>query len=154
MFFKSRRNIPALATAIPENLLAIVARIAVASVFWRSVQTKISGWEFINQSWNVFHIKASTFMLFQYEYALPVIPYRVAAYAATFSEFFFSLAILLGLYTRLSASALFAMTLVIEIFVYPEAWPTHILWAIALLYLIKHGPGTFSLDQYRWRRQA
>ena len=131
---------------LPEDIIAITARLAVTIIFWRSVQTKISGWNFFDQSWQFYNLNDSTFMLFQYEYNLPLIPYKIAAYLATFSEFFLSLAILLGFLTRLSALGFLAMTAVIQFLVYPDAWPTHILWAAILLYIAKHGPGRFSLD--------
>ncbi|RKZ99683.1 MAG: DoxX family protein [Gammaproteobacteria bacterium] len=137
----------ALFKAVPEDLIALIARIAIAAVFWRSAQTKISGWEFLDQSWQFYNLNRSTLMLFEYEYQLPLIHYQFAAYMATFSEFFVSLAILLGFMTRLSAFALLMMTLVIQVLVYPDAWPTHILWATILLYIMKQGPGKFSVDQ-------
>jgi len=92
--------------SIPEDILAITARLAIASVFWRSAQTKISGWSFLDQSWQFYNLSDSTFMLFQYEYQIPVLDYKIAAYLATFNEFFLSLAIVLGFMTRLSALAL------------------------------------------------
>ncbi len=131
---------------LPEDIIAITARMAVASIFWRSAQTKISGWNYFDQSWQFYNLNDSTFMLFHYEYNMPLIDYKLAAYLATFSEFFLSIAILIGFMTRLSALAFFAMTAVIQIFVYPDAWPTHILWFAILLYLIKYGAGRFSLD--------
>ena len=133
--------------AIPEDILALTARAAIATVFWRSAQTKISGWNFLDQSWQFYNLSDSTFLLFQYEYDLPVINYEIAAYLATFNEFFLSIAILLGFMTRFTALAFLGMTAVIQIFVYPDAWPTHIMWAAILLYIIKHGPGRFSLDK-------
>jgi len=132
--------------SIPEDILAITARLAIASVFWRSAQTKISGWSFLDQSWQFYNLSDSTFMLFQYEYQIPVLDYKIAAYLATFNEFFLSLAIVLGFMTRLSALALLGITAVIQILVYPDAWPTHILWAAILLYIMKHGPGRLSID--------
>ena len=39
------------------------------------------------------------------------------------------------------------MTAVIEIFVYPDAWPTHLSWAGLLLPLIALGGGRLSLDR-------
>ncbi len=131
---------------VPADLLAISARIAVATVFWNSAQTKISGGSFLGQSWNVFNLNQSTFMLFEYEYNLPVIPPDIAAYMATFGEFALALGLIAGLGTRLSAIGLLVMTAVIQLFVYPEAWTTHILSAVGLLYLIKHGPGHLSID--------
>ena len=131
---------------LPEDILAVTARLAIATVFWRSVQTKISGWEFLDQSWQFYNLNSSTLMLFQYEYNLPLIDYTIAAYLATFAEFFLSLTIAFGFMTRLSAFAFLIMTTVIQILVYPDAWPTHILWASILLYIIKHGPGRLSID--------
>ena len=132
--------------SIPEDIIAITARLAIASVFWRSAQTKIIGWELFDQSWQFYNVSTSTLMLFQYEYNLPLIDYKIAAYLATFSEFFLSLAIVVGFMTRLSALALLGMTAVIQVLVYPDAWPTHIMWAAILLYIIKHGSGKLSVD--------
>jgi putative oxidoreductase len=67
---------------------------------------------------------------------------------ATWSEHLLPLLLLLGLGTRLAALGLLGMTLVIQLFVYPDAWPTHLTWAVALLYLVGRGPGALALD--RW----
>ncbi|MFT5451454.1 MAG: putative oxidoreductase, partial [Enterobacterales bacterium] len=91
----------ALLKLLPEDVIALTARLAIAVVFWRSAQTKINGWEFLGQSWQFFNLNSSTVMLFEYEYDLPLIAPEVAAYLATFAEFFVSLAILLGFMTRL-----------------------------------------------------
>lgn len=131
---------------LPEDVISLTARLAIASVFWRSAQTKFHGWGFLDQSWQFYNLNDSTFMLFQYEYSLPLISYKIAAYLVTYSEFFLALAIFIGLITRLSALALLGMTAVIQFMVYPDAWSTHILWAAILLYLIKQGPGRLSLD--------
>ena len=72
----------------------------------------------------------------------------ISAYMATYGEFLLGLAIMLGLLTRLSALGLLGMTLVIQTFVYPDAWPTHLMWAVPLLYLIKHGGGRVSVDNF------
>ena len=53
---------------------------------------------------------------------------------------------LFGLFTRLSAFALLGMTLVIQTFVYPDAWPTHLSWAAILLPLVARGGGIWSMD--------
>ncbi|MCP4413474.1 MAG: DoxX family protein [Gammaproteobacteria bacterium] len=137
--------------SLPEDIVALTARLAIATVFWRSAQTKISGWDFLGQSWQFYNLNDSTFMLFQYEYTVPLLSYKVAAYLATFNEFFLSLTIIFGFLTRLSALALFGMTMVIQIFVYPDAWPTHVIWAAALLYLVKQGGGTLSFDKLLFR---
>ena len=135
-----------LCSKIPEDVIALVARVAVGLVFWRSAQTKIDGSTILGQKWQFFNVSDSTFTLFEYEYELPIIPSDIAAYLATYGEFFLGGAIILGLFTRLSAIALLGMTLVIQIFVYPDAWPTHIMWLVPLLYLIKHGGGKASVD--------
>jgi putative oxidoreductase len=60
--------------------------------------------------------------------------------------------LVLGLLTRASALVLIGMTAVIEIFVFPLAWPTHIQWAAMLLMLLCRGPGKLSLDHVLWPR--
>jgi len=140
-------KIELLASQFPTDIINLVARFAIASVFWRSAQTKITGGEFVGQKWQFYNVTDSTFMLFEYEYALPIIPYELAAYLATFGEFVLSLTIMLGVFTRLSAFGLLMMTMVIQFLVYPDAWPTHVVWLVPLLYLIKHGGGNLSFDR-------
>ncbi|MGI9383967.1 MAG: DoxX family protein [Methyloligellaceae bacterium] len=123
-------------SCIPGDIIAILARVILGLVFWLSAQTKIEG----------FALKASTFFLFESEYKVPLIPPDVAAYMATAAELICPLLLWAGLATRFGAIALLCMTLVIQIFVYPNAYVTHGLWAIGLLYLIKYGPGRLSLD--------
>ena len=124
--------------ALPLSLLLLVQRLGIASVFFLSGRTKVDGLLTVNES---------AFELFRYEYALPLVPPEVAAYAATYSEHLFPLLLALGLFTRFSATALLVMTLVIQIFVYPDAWPTHLSWAGLLLPLIAFGGGKISLDR-------
>jgi putative oxidoreductase len=126
-----------IADMIPAAFYGLLMRLAVASVFFLSGRTKVDGF---------LTLKESTFFLFQYEYALPLIPYKLAAYMATYAEHFFPLLLVLGFATRLSAGALLVMTLVIQIFVYPGAWATHLLWASILTYLVARGAGALSLD--------
>lgn len=122
---------------LPLWLLLLVQRLGIASIFFMSARTKVEG---------LFTISDGTYELFRYEYALPLIPPDIAAVAATISEHLFSILLVLGLATRFSALALLGMTLVIEIFVYPDAWPTHLSWAGLLLPLIALGGGKVSLD--------
>jgi len=75
-----------------------------------------------------------------------LVPPDIAAHMAAYSEHLFSLLLVLGLFTRFSALALLGMTLVIEVFVYPDAWPTHLSWAGLMLYMLGRGGGFFSLD--------
>lgn len=126
------------AAVLPQSLLLLVQRLGVAAIFFFSARTKVEGW---------FTISEGTFELFRTDYALPLIPPDIAAVAATISEHVFSILLVFGLFTRLSATALLGMTLVIEIFVYPDAWPTHLSWAGLMLPLIAYGGGKFSLDR-------
>ncbi len=126
-----------LCALIPHDLIAGIARIAIGTTFFRSGLTKIEG----------LALKPSTFFLFANEYRLPVIPPEIAAYMGTAIELTMPLLIWSGLLTRFAALALLFMTLVIEIFVYPNAFDTHGVWAVSLLYLIKFGPGTYSFDR-------
>ena len=134
------------AAKVPAWFVSLLTRIAIAGVFWRSVQTKIAGWDFFGQSWKFWNLSESTFLLFKHEYNVPLLSANLAAYLATFGEFFLSIAIVLGILTRLSAVGLLIMTAVIQFFVYPDAWNVHILWAALLFYLIKHGGGALSID--------
>lgn len=135
---------------IPHALIAFLARFAIAGTFWRSGQTKVQGFafDFIEGrfEFGIPRFADATIDLFRDEYRLPLLPPELAAFAATVAEHVFPVLILLGLATRLSATALLAMTLVIQIFVYPGAWPIHAMWAAALLYLMARGAGAISLD--------
>lgn len=127
----------ALAEKIPYAALALAARVFPAAVFWQSGETKLdAGWQ----------VSDGAIVLFQEEYRLPLVDPAVAAHLAAFAEHFFPVLLVVGLFTRLSALALLGMTAVIEIFVYPDAWPTHGTWAALFLLLIARGPGEWSLD--------
>jgi len=146
------RQFISLCTHVPNTLLAFVARFSIAAVFWKSGQTKIQGLEIdivsreFTLGWP--RLSDSVVDLFRDEYRLPVIPPEMAAIMAAFAEHFFPLLILLGMATRLSALALLGMTMTIQLFVYPDAYPTHGTWAAVLLYLMVHGPGKLSLDHW------
>ena len=127
----------ALFERIPGDLIAIAARIGIATTFLRSGLLKLSGWS-----------NGNTLFLFTDEYKLPVIPPEIAAYMATAMELSMPVLILAGFLTRFAALALLCMTLTIEIFVYPNAFDTHGVWAAALIYLMKYGPGSLSLDNF------
>ncbi|HNQ49318.1 MAG TPA: DoxX family protein [Hydrogenophilus thermoluteolus] len=90
--------------------------------------------------------------LFRYEYNLPFIPPEIAAPLAAFAEHLFPILLLVGLATRFSALVLLIMTAVIQVFVYPDAYPTHGVWATVLLYLIARGPGVIAIDHWVARR--
>jgi putative oxidoreductase len=133
------------AERIPQSAVSLLARLAAATVFWRSGQTKVDG---------LFHVNETTLYLFREEYKVPLLPPDMAAYLATTAELALPLLLVVGFASRLSALALLAMTAVIQLFVYPEGWPTHILWASALLTVIARGPGVLSLDHLIWRSRA
>jgi len=133
------RIVRGISELVPDAPLLLVARLGIAGVFFMSGRTKVDG---------ILHITDGTYELFRTEYALPLIPPEIAAVAATWSEHVFSILLVLGLFTRFSALALLMMTLVIELFVYPDAWPTHLSWAAILLPLIARGGGNWSFDRF------
>ena len=123
---------------LSKSVLLTIQRLGVAAVFFQSGRTKVEG---------IFTVPDTTVELFRSEYALPLLPPDVAAYMAAGAEHLFPILLVLGLMTRVSAAALLGMTLVIQTFVYPDAWPTHLSWAGLLLPLIALGGGRFSLDR-------
>lgn len=123
---------------IPHDLLALASRLGIAAIFFQSGQTKVNGFLMVNES---------AIELFRTEYRLPLLSPELAAHLAAYAEHLFPLLLVLGLMTRVSALALLGMTLVIQVFVYPDAWPTHLSWAALLLYLAGRGAGVLSLDR-------
>ena len=150
------RQAIALFEKIPYSLLAFIARFSIAAVFWKSGQTKVEGIaiDLINGTFELGTPKlaASTLPLFRSEYHVPLLSPEVAAHMAAFAEHFFPVLILVGLATRFSALALIGMTLVIQLFVYPDAYPTHGTWIALLLLLVAKGPGSLSIDHLIARR--
>lgn len=128
----------AIEARVPHGLIALAARFGIAGVFFASARTKVEG---------VITITDGTFTLFAEDYKVPLLPPELAAYVATYAEHLFPILLVLGLATRLSAAALLGMTAVIQFFVYPDAWPTHLTWAGLLLYLVARGGGALSLDR-------
>lgn len=124
---------------VPYTFLAIPLRLAVATVFWNSAMTKLANW-------------VTAVELFREEYKVPLIPPEIAAYMAVSIELSAPVLLVLGLATRPVALVLLGMTAVIELFVYPQAWPTHIQWAAMLLVLLCRGAGSCSLDHLLLRR--
>lgn len=127
-----------LTSFVSHGLLALAARLAVGAIFFLSGRTKVEG--FLTVSDNAY-------TLFREDYKVPLLPPEFAAHMATYAEHLFPVLLVLGLCTRLSALALLGMTAVIQIFVYPDAWPTHLSWAALMLYLIGRGAGPLSLDR-------
>lgn len=127
-------------SALPESLTLLFVRVAFAGIFWRSGQTKT-----VEGHW--FQISDATFELFRTEYSGVPLPPHLAAVMAASAEHVFPILLVLGLLTRLSALALLGMALVIQIFVYPDAWwPVHSLWTALALVLIVRGSGRFAID--------
>jgi putative oxidoreductase len=124
--------------AIPYSVIALIARAATFSVFFRSGIQKLSDWH-------------STLLLFQNEYRLPLLPWNASAYTAASLELGGSTMVLIGLLTRVNVIALLGMTAVIEIFVYPMAWPDHIQWLAFMFILLARGPGELSVDALLFR---
>lgn len=122
---------------ISPSILLLVARFGVAAVFFQSGRTKVEG---------VLTITDGTYSLFETEYALPLVPPHIAAHLAAYSEHLFPILLVLGLFSRVGALGLLGMTAVIEIFVYPDAWATHLSWAGLLLPILARGGGLYSLD--------
>ena len=141
---------------IPHSLIAFIARFSIAAVFWKSGQTKVEGLAIdlldgtVQLGWP--HLADSTIPLFQSEYHVPLLSPEIAAHMAAFAEHFFPVLILVGLATRFSALVLIGMTLVIQLFVYPDAYPTHGTWMALLLLLVAKGPGNLSIDHLIARR--
>ena len=125
--------------AVPYSALAIPLRLAAATVFWNSAMTKLANWD-------------TAVALFTDEYKVPLLSPEVAAYMAASIELTTPVLLVLGLLTRPAALALLGMTTFIEVFVYPQAWPTHIQWAAMLLILLCRGPGKLSIDHLLWQR--
>jgi putative oxidoreductase len=127
-----------LTNAVPEAVLALLLRVGVAIPFLLSGRTKVEG---------LMTVTPSTFYLFAEEYRVPLLPPDLAAYLATWGEHVLPALLILGLLTRPAALGLLLMTLTIQLFVVPGGWPTHLLWAGPLVYLVARGPGGFSLDR-------
>jgi len=126
-------------SAMPEGVILLFMRVVLAGVFWRSGQTKTEG------SWLT--LKDSTYALFETEYSGLPLPPHLAANLASLAEHILPVLLVLGLFTRFSALGLLCMTLIIQIFVYPDAWWTeHSLWSAMALVLIVKGGGLLSAD--------
>jgi putative oxidoreductase len=128
----------ALTALTPHALIALAARFALAGIFFLSGRTKVEGFLTVTDN---------AVALFADEYRLPLLPPELGAHLAAYAEHFFPVLLVLGLCTRGAALALLGMTLVIQVFVYPDAWPTHLSWAALLAYLAGRGAGPVSLDR-------
>lgn len=142
-----------LLSMIPEWFINLFMRLVIFKVFWFAVQTKIVGLTVAGQHFAFWNLTDSTFLLFDFEYGIPLIPSDIAAYLGTFGEFFLAIMILFGILTRFAALGLFVMTMVIQFLVYPEAWwSVHAYWALILLYLMRNGGGSISVDRLIFKK--
>ncbi|MCD6075799.1 MAG: DoxX [Rhodospirillales bacterium] len=123
----------------PLSILQFLFRLSAGLVFWNSGLTKIASWQ-------------TTIVLFRDEYAVPLLPPELAAQLATAVELTCPVLLLVGFATRLATLPLIGMTLVIQIFVYPESWSPHLMWVSMLLFILTRGPGALSLDHLLARR--
>jgi putative oxidoreductase len=146
------QRLVAVCCKMPHWPIAFLARFSIAAVFWKSGETKIQGFaiDLINGDFMLGwpRLSDSALALFRDEYRLPFVAPEIAAPMAAFAEHFFPVLLLFGLATRLSALALLGMTLTIQLFVYPDAYPTHGVWAAVLLFLLTQGSGKLSLDHW------
>jgi putative oxidoreductase len=136
---KTARAIDGILSRIPEASVLLFARIVVAHIFWASGRSKVEGW---------FTFRPEVIDLFRDEYRLPLIPPEWAAPLVTVAEHVLPILLVAGLLTRFASLALIIMTLVIQIFVYSDAWWTqHSLWLAPLLFLLTRGGGAWSIDR-------
>lgn len=144
MMAKMKKLIDMMSGALPEGIALLFTRVALAGIFWRSARTKVEDGSWLQMS-------DTTVFLFREEYGMPY-P-EITGLLATYAEHFLPILIILGLFTRIGAAGLLVMTLVIQFFVYPEAWwQTHILWVALAGMLIVRGGGMFSLDRLMGHR--
>jgi len=118
----------------PLAIHQLLFRLAIAGVFLKAGLTKIASWE-------------TTVALFRDEYKVPVLPPEVAAPMASTVEIGCSVLLVVSLASRLATLPMLGMLLTIQLFVYPSAWPEHLVWGSILLFLLTRGPGAISIDR-------
>lgn len=130
----------------PAPDLNLFFRVMVAKIFYDSSRTKVDD--------GFLGLSDTTIMLFEEEYGVPLLPPELAAHLALYAETFLPILLIMGLATRISAAGLLAMTLVIQVFVYPSSWTDHLTWAVMLGFLVLRGAGGMSLDNVIGKSQA
>jgi putative oxidoreductase len=126
-------EVMALPERIPLSLVQLMTRLALGHVFWASAQSKLASWP-------------ATLQLFAFEYRVPLLPPDVAAALATAAELSGAVLLFAGLLTRIAALQLLGVVAAIQLFVFPQNWPEHLLWASGLILLLARGPGSISVD--------
>jgi putative oxidoreductase len=122
------------ARRVPLSPIELGMRLAVGATFFRSGMNKLQSFD-------------TAIALFRDEYRLPLLPPELAAYMGTAVEVSAPVLLVFGVFARLGAAALLAMTLTIQFLVYPENWPEHLMWASILAYVLRNGPGALSIDR-------
>lgn len=117
----------------PLSVIQLAGRIGVGAVFFKAGLLKYNSPEF-------------TVLLFRDEYRVPLLDPAVAARIAMAQELTIPIFLFLGLATRVATLPLLGMILVIQTFVYPNAYNDHLVWGSILVLLLTRGPGVFSLD--------
>ena len=133
-----------------ESLMLLFVRVTLAGIFWRSGRTKVeeSSWLSVSET-TIYQFADDPFN------KVPLLPSELAAHLTTYAEHALPILLVLGLFTRLSALALLGMTIMIQIFVFPEAWwQVHSLWVALALILIVRGGGGLSVDALLSGRRA
>ncbi len=130
-----------LSGSVSEGLALLFARVALAAQFWRSGRTKVT-----ESSW--LEIDEVQYLIFENEFSgLPIAP-DIAVPMTVYAEFFLPILLFLGLASRFASAGLLVMTLVIQFFVFPDAWwSVHIMWTALAAIVIARGGGIFSVDQ-------
>ncbi len=122
----------------PLSIIQLAMRVGVGGIFFNAGLIKYRSWEF-------------TVLLFRDEYQVPLLAPDVAARMAMVQELTIPILLFIGLATRLATLPFLGMLLVIQTFVYPNAWAEHLVWGSILLFLLTRGPGVLSLDHLIWR---
>lgn len=143
---------------IPYALVALGLRLAMARVFFLDGQTRVDGpraplnVQDLVQGFELsvvlpLQVRPETFNDFLTHYPPLPVPPVLAAYLVSYGEFILPIMLVLGLGTRFAALGLLIMTVLIQIYVVPEAlWTAHVFWATILLVLLSRGPGQISID--------
>lgn len=139
-----------------HSVILLVLRLYIASVFLRSGVQKLSNWD-------------STVFLFEYEYSVPLLSPTLAAVMGTAAEIILPLLLIVGLFTRWTAIALFVFNIVAvasyaalskgewgltTVFgflptgiVFPtKGFEDHVVWGLMMLVIIAYGAGKISVD--------
>jgi putative oxidoreductase len=118
---------------VPLSIHLLLFRLAIAGVFLPAGLNKLASWE-------------PTLALFRDEYRVPLLAPALTAVMATTIEIGCSALLIAGLATRVATLPLLGQLVTIQLFVYPQAWPEHLVWGSILLFLLTRGPGAIALD--------